>query len=104
MTTESVNSSELAAALEALRRELARLGERVAALEGAAGPVLRRRRGPPARPPLLRRAARALTRMAEPRARSEDGPTGTGHATFTSGLLRGASRPIVRMYRFDTSW
>jgi methylmalonyl-CoA carboxyltransferase large subunit len=38
MTTESVNSSELAAALEALRRELARLGERVAALEGAAGP------------------------------------------------------------------
>jgi methylmalonyl-CoA carboxyltransferase large subunit len=39
MTTESVNSSELAAALEALRRELARLGERVAALERAAGPA-----------------------------------------------------------------
>ena len=37
MTTESVNSSELAAALEALRRELAELGERVAVLERRAG-------------------------------------------------------------------
>src|SRR5262245_27080589 len=39
MTTESVNSAPLAEALEALRREVARLGERVAALERAAAVV-----------------------------------------------------------------
>ena len=37
MKTESANSAELADTLEALRRELAALGERVAALEKAAG-------------------------------------------------------------------
>jgi methylmalonyl-CoA carboxyltransferase large subunit len=37
MTSETANSSQVAEALEALRQELARLGERVAALEGAAG-------------------------------------------------------------------
>ncbi len=37
MRPETANSSQVAEALEALRQELARLGERVAALEGAAG-------------------------------------------------------------------
>jgi methylmalonyl-CoA carboxyltransferase large subunit len=37
MKPETANSSQVAEALEALRRELARLGERVAALEGAIG-------------------------------------------------------------------
>jgi methylmalonyl-CoA carboxyltransferase 12S subunit len=37
MTTESVNSSDLAAALAALRQELARLSERVAVLEAVRG-------------------------------------------------------------------
>jgi methylmalonyl-CoA carboxyltransferase large subunit len=37
MRPETANSSQVAEALEALRRELARLGERVAALEGAIG-------------------------------------------------------------------
>jgi len=38
MRTESVDSARVAEALEALRQEVARLGERVAALEAAAGP------------------------------------------------------------------
>ena len=37
MKSETANSSQVAEALEALRQELARLGERVAALEGAVG-------------------------------------------------------------------
>jgi methylmalonyl-CoA carboxyltransferase large subunit len=37
MKPETANSSQVADALEALRQELARLGERVAALEGAVG-------------------------------------------------------------------
>jgi methylmalonyl-CoA carboxyltransferase large subunit len=37
MKPETANSSQVAEALEALRRELARLGERVAALETAVG-------------------------------------------------------------------
>src|SRR5262245_8182966 len=37
METEAVNSSRVADTLESLRQELARLGERVAALEKAAG-------------------------------------------------------------------
>ncbi len=44
MTTETVDVADLAKTLEELRKELARLGERVAALEGAAPP-------PPPRPP-----------------------------------------------------
>jgi methylmalonyl-CoA carboxyltransferase large subunit len=39
MTTEAVDLARLADALEALRREVSRLGERVAALEGAARPT-----------------------------------------------------------------
>jgi methylmalonyl-CoA carboxyltransferase large subunit len=38
MSAESANSTDLAGALEALRQEVARLGQRVAALEGAATP------------------------------------------------------------------
>ena len=37
MKPETANSSQVAEVLEALRQELARLGERVAALEGAVG-------------------------------------------------------------------
>jgi methylmalonyl-CoA carboxyltransferase large subunit len=37
MKPETANSSQVAEALEALRQELARLGERVAALEGSVG-------------------------------------------------------------------
>jgi methylmalonyl-CoA carboxyltransferase large subunit len=50
MQTESVNSSDVAAALTALRQEVARLSERVAALErtaGSAGPAVA---AAPARP------------------------------------------------------
>ena len=46
MKTEAANSSQVAEALEALRQELARLGERVAALEATAG--ARPRAAPPA--------------------------------------------------------
>jgi methylmalonyl-CoA carboxyltransferase large subunit len=38
MRTESVDSTRVAEALEALRQEVARLSERVAALEAAVGP------------------------------------------------------------------
>ncbi len=41
MRTESVDSACVAEALEALRQEVARLSERVAALEAAAGPSAR---------------------------------------------------------------
>jgi methylmalonyl-CoA carboxyltransferase large subunit len=47
MKAESVDGAQVADALEALRREVARLGERVAALEGAAGVAPR-----PAAPPV----------------------------------------------------
>ena len=41
MRTESVDSTRVAEALEALRQEVARLSERVAALEAVAGPSAR---------------------------------------------------------------
>jgi methylmalonyl-CoA carboxyltransferase large subunit len=41
MRTESVDAARLVEALEALRQEVARLGERVAALEAAASPSAR---------------------------------------------------------------
>src|SRR4051812_24086037 len=49
MSTETADPTRVADALEALRRELARLGERVAALEGAAG--VNARAPAPAPPP-----------------------------------------------------
>jgi methylmalonyl-CoA carboxyltransferase 12S subunit len=51
MTSETANSSQVAEALEALRQEVARLGERVAALEGAAGGKPRAPTPAPAAPP-----------------------------------------------------
>ena len=54
MKPETANSSQVAEALEALRQELARLGERVAALEAAAG-ARPRAAAAPAAPPAAAR-------------------------------------------------
>jgi methylmalonyl-CoA carboxyltransferase large subunit len=51
MKPEAANSSQVAEALEALRQELARLGERVAALEGAVGVKPRGAAPSPVAPP-----------------------------------------------------
>jgi methylmalonyl-CoA carboxyltransferase large subunit len=51
MKPETANSSQVAEALESLRQELARLGERVAALEKAAGMKPRAAAPAPAAPP-----------------------------------------------------
>jgi methylmalonyl-CoA carboxyltransferase large subunit len=51
MKPETANSSQVAEALESLRRELARLSERVAALEGAVGVKLRAPASAPSAPP-----------------------------------------------------
>ena len=59
MTPETANSSQVAEALEALRQELARLGERVAALEGAVGVRPRAPAPAPAQPPDNTRPAEA---------------------------------------------
>ena len=58
MKPETANSSQVADALEALRQELARLGERVAALEGAVG-VQPRAPAPAAQLPDNKRPAEA---------------------------------------------
>jgi methylmalonyl-CoA carboxyltransferase large subunit len=58
MKPETANSSQVADALEALRQELARLGERVAALEGAVG-VKPRATAPAAQPPDIEHPAEA---------------------------------------------
>ncbi len=60
MKAETANSSQVAEALEALRQELARLGERVAALEAAEGPKPRAASpAPAATPPQPKRPAEA---------------------------------------------
>ena len=51
MKPEAANSSQVAEALEALRQELARLGERVAALEGVVGVKPRVAAPAPSAPP-----------------------------------------------------
>jgi methylmalonyl-CoA carboxyltransferase large subunit len=48
MKSETVDRADVSAALEALRQEVARLGERVAALEAAAGTQPRPAAPPPA--------------------------------------------------------
>jgi methylmalonyl-CoA carboxyltransferase large subunit len=52
MTTEALDMARLAETLEALRREVARLGERVGALEAAGRPAARATIAAPAAEPL----------------------------------------------------
>jgi methylmalonyl-CoA carboxyltransferase large subunit len=52
MTTEGLDLARLAETVEALRREVARLAERVAALEAAAVPAARVTASPPAAEPV----------------------------------------------------
>ena len=63
MKPETTDWARVVEALEALRQELTRLGERVAALEAAAGGEARRGPAPPRRP---------LPKAGSPRASSEE--------------------------------